>query len=69
MHVTINKTSQEETKPVAVCVYNANKLGVNLKDQMLQTYLLEQKKCNKWYLKLFRRLLNVAIHNAMVTPK
>jgi hypothetical protein len=41
-------------------------LGVDLKDQMLQPYLLERKKCIKWYVKLFKRLLNVAIHNSMV---
>jgi hypothetical protein len=28
--------------------------------------LLERKKSTKWYLKLFKRLLNVAIHNKMV---
>jgi hypothetical protein len=34
---------------------------------MLQPYLLERKKSTKWYPKLFKRLLNVAMHNAMVT--
>jgi hypothetical protein len=33
---------------------------------MLQPYLLECKKGNKWYIKLFKRLLNVAIHNTTV---
>jgi hypothetical protein len=41
-------------------------LGVDLKDQMPQPYLLERKKSTKWYLKLFRKLLSVAIHNAVV---
>jgi hypothetical protein len=38
-------------------------LGVDLKYQMLQPYFLERKKSTKWYLKLFKRLLNVTIHN------
>jgi hypothetical protein len=41
-------------------------LGVDLKDQMLQPYLLERKKSTKWYLKLFKRLLSIEIHDAMV---
>jgi hypothetical protein len=41
-------------------------LGVDLKDQMLQPYLLERKKSTKWYLKLFKRVLSVAIHNTVV---
>jgi hypothetical protein len=66
MCVAVNKTNQEETKPVVVCDYNVNMLGVDLKDQMLQPYLLEEKKSTKWYLKFFKRLLNVAIHNTVV---
>jgi hypothetical protein len=31
MHVTINKANQEEIKPVIVCDYNINMLGVDLK--------------------------------------
>jgi hypothetical protein len=51
---------------VVVCDYNKNMLGVDLKDQMLKPYLLERKKGTKWYVKLFKRLLNVVIHNSMV---
>ena len=40
--------------------------AVDLKDQKLQPYLLERKKGTKWYVKLFRRLLNVAVHNSLV---
>jgi hypothetical protein len=32
----------------------------------LNTYLLERKKMTKWYIKLFRRLLNTAVLNCMV---
>jgi hypothetical protein len=64
--VAVNKANREETKPVVVCDYNINVLGVDLKDEMLQPYLLERKKSTKWYLKLFKNLLSVTIHNAMV---
>jgi hypothetical protein len=40
--------------------------GTDLKDQILQPYLLERKKGSKWYVKLFKRLLNVAIQNSMI---
>ncbi|XP_023725727.1 piggyBac transposable element-derived protein 4 [Cryptotermes secundus] len=66
MRVVVNRANKPEIKPVVVCDYNRNMLGVDLKDQMLQPYLLERKKGTKWYLKLFKRLLNVAIHNSMV---
>jgi hypothetical protein len=66
MHEVVKNANQVQSKPVVVCDYNVNMLGVDLNDQMLQLYLLERKKSTKWYLKLFKRLLNVAIHNAMV---
>jgi hypothetical protein len=39
---------------------------VDLKDQMLQPYLLEQMKGSKWYMKLHKTLLNVAVHNSII---
>jgi hypothetical protein len=41
MFVAINKVNQEETKLLVACDYNVNLLGLDLKDQMLQLYLLE----------------------------
>ena len=32
----------------------------------LQPYFLERKKMTKWYIKLFRRLLNITVLNCMV---
>ena len=40
--------------------------GVDLKDQLLHPCLLERKKMTKWYIKLFRRLLNITVLNCMV---
>jgi len=39
---------------------------VDLKDQLLQPHFLERKKMTKWYIKLFRRLLNITVLNRMV---
>jgi predicted nucleic acid-binding Zn ribbon protein len=66
MRVVVNRANKTHIKPVVVCDYNKNMLRVDLKDQMLQPYPLEQKKGTKWYVKLFKRLLNVAIHNSIV---
>jgi len=60
------KYTQEKQKPVSVLDYNENTGGIDLKDQLLQPYLLERKKMTKWYIKLFRRLLNITILNCMV---
>ena len=54
------KCRQEKQKPVSVLDYNENMGGFDLKDQLLQPYLLERKRMNKWYIKLFRRLLNTS---------
>jgi hypothetical protein len=57
---------KEVVKPDAVSDYNSHMGGVDLKDQMLQPYLLERKKGSKWHVKLFKRLLNITIYNSMV---
>jgi hypothetical protein len=63
MHVSVRRGKDT---PTVVRDYNIHMEGVDLKHQMLQSYLLEWKKCFKWYLKLFKRLLNIAIHNSTV---
>ena len=60
------KCRQERQKPLSVLDYNKNMGGIDLKDQLLQPYLLERKKMTKWYIKLFRRLLNTTVLNCMV---
>jgi len=60
------KCRQEKQKSVSVLDYNENMGGVDLKDHLLQPYLLERKKMTKWYIKLFRRLLNITVLNCMV---
>jgi hypothetical protein len=62
----LTKCKQEKQKPVSVLDYNENMGGVDLKDQLLQNYLLERKQMTKWYIKLFRRLLKSTILNCIV---
>jgi hypothetical protein len=41
--------------------------GIGLKEQLLmQMHLVERKHMHKWYMKLFRRLLNDTVLNAMI---
>ena len=60
------KCRREKQKPVTVLDYNENIGEVDLKDQLLQLYLLERKKMIKWYIKLFRSLLHITVLNCMV---
>jgi hypothetical protein len=41
-------------------------VGVDLEDQLLHSYLIDRRRMNKWYMKLFRRLLNTSVLNAMI---
>jgi hypothetical protein len=40
--------------------------GTILKGQLLQMFLVERTCMHKWYLKLFRRLLNATVLNAVI---
>jgi len=40
--------------------------GYDLKDQLVEPYLLGRKKMSKWYIKLFRKLLIITVLNCMV---
>jgi hypothetical protein len=60
------KKGKETRKPVCVVDYNRCMGGIYLKDQLLQMYLVERKCMHKWYMKLFSRLLNATVLNAMI---
>lgn len=60
------KAGKDLVKPIAVRDYNNTMGGVDLKDQKLSMYLLERKRCVKWYMKIFKRLLNVSVLNAFI---
>ena len=63
---TYNSKGKTVSKPTCVVDYNSFMGGVDLKDQKLAPYLIARKKCIKWYVKLFKNLLNAAIHNALI---
>jgi hypothetical protein len=57
------------SKPKCIRQYNKHIGGVDIKDQKLQPYLVERKRCMKWYLKMGRRLLNTSVHNAFIVHR
>jgi hypothetical protein len=62
----VTKRGKDTQKPVCVIDYNKWMGGVDLKDQLLQTFLVERKCMHKWYMKLLKRLLNATVLNAMI---
>ena len=67
--VTQNKKRNMVTKSTCIVEYNKNMGDVDWKDQILQTFLIERKRMNKWYMKIFKRLLNTVILNAFIIYK
>ncbi|KAG6454575.1 piggyBac transposable element-derived protein 4 [Manduca sexta] len=65
-HVHTNPVKPIPFKPQVVLDFLKSMGGVNLKDQMLEPYVIERKRCSKWYMKMFKRLLNVSILNARI---
>jgi len=62
----VSNKGKETEKPLCVIDCNHNMGGVDLKDQFLHMYMVESKKMTKWYLKLFKRLLNSTVLNSFV---
>jgi hypothetical protein len=68
-HNTEFKTETKRGKELGnPCVIDYNKCmgGVDLKAQLLNMYIVEWKRTQKWCMKLFRRLLNATVLNAMI---
>jgi hypothetical protein len=57
---------KEVVRPLSLLDYNQSMIGVDSKDQLLHSYLIERKRMNEWYMKLFHSLLNTSILNAMI---
>jgi hypothetical protein len=61
------ETKEERRLKKPVCVIDYNKcMGQVLQDQLLNMYLVEWKRMQKWYMKLFRSLLNATVLNAII---
>ncbi|XP_063634991.1 piggyBac transposable element-derived protein 4-like [Cydia splendana] len=63
------KYGKYKYKPEVVCDYNLAMGGVDKKDQLLSAHPIERARNQAWYKKVFRRLLNVTIHNSYVIFK
>ncbi|XP_041978560.1 piggyBac transposable element-derived protein 4-like [Aricia agestis] len=60
------RSGQVVHKPEVVHEYNQFMGGVDLKDQKLSMYSLERKRGLKWYVKVFRRLINISVLNSYI---
>ena len=57
----VSKKRKEMQKPLYVVDCQHNFWGVNLKKHLLHMYVVKRKIMNKWYLKLFKRLLDSTV--------
>ena len=62
----VSNKGKETEKSLCMIDYNHNMGGVDLKDQLLHMYVVKREKITKWYLKLFKRLLNSTVFNLFV---
>jgi hypothetical protein len=58
--------SKEVTKPSRVVDYNNHMRAINLKDQLLNMYLVAKKQNTKWYIKLFKHLLSCTVLSSII---
>ena len=65
----VSNKGKETEKPLCVIDYNHKMEEVDLKDKLLHMYMVKRKKMTKWYLKLFKRLLNSTVLNSFVIDK
>jgi hypothetical protein len=59
-------TMQALGPAMLVLDYNKCTVGVYMKDKLLHSYFIQRKQMNKWYMKLFHRLLNTSILNSIM---
>jgi len=62
----VSNKGKETEKPLCMTDYNHNTGELNLKYKLLHMYMGKRKKMTKWYLKLFKRLLNSTVLNSFV---
>lgn len=62
------KSGRPQVKPLTLTVQDSNKTvgGGDLKDRNLSLYLGERKRYWEQYMKIFKWLLNVSVHNSLV---
>lgn len=65
---TIDESTEEEFKPEMITFYNVTKAGVDTVDKLCSTYTCA-RKCNRWPLIVFFRILDIAGINSFVLFK
>ncbi|CAK1595555.1 unnamed protein product [Parnassius mnemosyne] len=53
-------------RPLAIHTYNTTMGGVDLKDELLSMYSIERKRGTKWYIKLFKSIINISVLNSYI---
>ena len=68
MHHDDTIIPENNNKPEIICYYNSTKAGVDVVDEMKGTYSVA-RMCNRWSLRLFFSVLNMAGINAQIIIK
>jgi hypothetical protein len=63
---TITMRGEEKQKPLRVIHYNQNMGDTDEKGELLQVHQVERKGMNKWFMKLFRRLLSATVLSSLI---
>ena len=66
---TVSRRGLETEKPKVIVDYNANMGGVDLSDGLLCHSTTARLRMKKFYLKMFRHLLDISVLNAYITYK
>jgi len=64
-----SRREKEMTKPKAVADYNSNMGGVDLSDNLLVHFSTARNRLKKYYKKVFRHMLDMALLNSYITYK
>ncbi|XP_067121319.1 piggyBac transposable element-derived protein 4-like [Centruroides vittatus] len=69
MKTNSNNSKHLATKPKVIFDYNSGMGGVDLSDQRITDYSLAKKRTTKYYIKMFRHLLDITILNSFIIYK
>lgn len=69
MQTTTTKRGKEKQKPQLVASYNAHMGGVDLSDNLICHYTTAKNRMKKYYRKVFRHTLDMAVLNSFVCYK
>lgn len=62
---SIDETTGDDFKPEIITFYNMTKAGVDTVDKLCATYSVA-RKCNRWPLVIFFRIIDIAGINSFV---